>query len=151
MISKTDVILLLTELQMKGINVDKELAQTLNSSSISLEVLKTINDNRQLDVYNFYQKLRQSYNNKKSKLYINIMKADESALDDPRKVLTTLSAMMNQILQFKADDQPMFYEHSRCNEILKVLNIYFKSFNLEPALKLLALIKADIKALESLS
>lgn len=151
MISKTDVILLLTEMQMKGVDVDAELNLTMKSNSVSIDVLKKINEYRSLDVCNFYKKIRQSYNNKKSKLYINIMKADENVLDDPKTILTTLSALMNQILQFKADDTTMFYEHCRCDEILKVLNIYFKTFNLEPALKLLTLIKADIKALEFIS
>ena len=42
----------------------------------------------------------------------------------------------------------MFYTHSRADEITKVLSIYFETKNINPAYKLLSLIKADIKILE---
>ncbi len=151
MITKSDVVLLLTELQNKGIDVKNDIALVLSSPSIPLDILKKINDNRSLDILSFYEKLRQSHNNKRSKLYINIMKADENVLKDPKTVLTTLSALLNQILQFNAEDRTMFYQHARCDEILKVLGIYFKTYSLEPATKLLALYKADIVALEMMS
>ena len=148
MIAKSDVILLLTELQSKGIDVSDDLDKTIKSSSIPLDVLKKINDNRPMDIVNFYEKLRRSYNDKRSKLYINIVKSDEDKLNDPKKVLTTLSALLNQILQYRADDQILFYKHSRGDEIAKVLEIYFKNYNLEPASSLLKLCKADLKCLE---
>lgn len=148
MIDKSDVILLLTEMQNKGVDVKDDLMKTINSPSIPLDVLKKINDNRPMDIINFYEKLRKSYNDKRSKLYINIVRSDEDKLNDPKKVLTTLSAMLNQILQYKPDDQILFYKHSRGDEITKVLEIYFKTYNLEPASQLLKLVKADLKVLE---
>ena len=148
MITRNDILLLLNDLKKKGVNVNKYLQESLKSSSISLEALKFINDNRQLDVVRFYEKLRKSYNNKKSKLYINIVKSDENLLTEPKTILTTLSSMLNQILLFDAEDKPMFYQHIRADEILQVLNIYFRTYNLEPAIKLIQLIKADLKSLE---
>ena len=148
MISKSDVFLLATDLMNHGVDMTDDINLLMSSSSIPISVLKKINGYKSLDIINFYEKLRKSYNSKKSKLYINIMKADENIIKDPKTILTTLSALLNQILQYKVDDQVTFYTQARADEISKVLSIYFDSFNLEPASKLLALFKADIIALE---
>ena len=148
MIAKSDVILLLTELQNNGVDVKEEMSLVLSSPTIPLEALKKINDNRSLDILQFYEKIRRSYNSKKSKLYINIMKSDENIINDPKTIVTTLSALLNQILQYKPDDQTLFYKHARASEIVKVLEIYFNTYNLEPARRLLEITKADIKALD---
>ena len=151
MINKSDVVVLINELQTKGINMDSELNEVMRSNSIPLSVLKKINDYKSLDIVNFYEKLRRSYNNKKSKLYINILKSDENVLDDPRTILTTLSALLNQILQFKVEDKVSFYNQARADEIVKVLELYFKTYNLDPAMRLLNLYKADMVVLEYIS
>ena len=78
------------------------------------------------------------------------MKADEGVLKDPNLALTTLSGLLNQILQFKCEDKVMFLKHARFDEILEVLAIYSKTFNINPILKLLHLIKCDIKTMEYL-
>lgn len=148
MISRSDILLLLTELQTKGEDVSKEINELYSSQIIPLDILKKINDNRPLDLLQFYEKLRDSYNKKRSKMYINIMRSDENALTDPKITLTTLSALLNQILQFDCEDKPMFLKHARADEITKVLSIYFDTYNIEPAYKLLSLIKADIKVLQ---
>jgi len=148
MISKSDVVILLTELQENGEDVAPEIAELYKTQTIPLETLKKINDRRPLDLCLFYEKLRKSYDNKRSKLYINIMKSNENAITDSKTILTTLSALLNQILQYECQDKAMFIKHSRAEEIVSVLNIYFKTFNIEPALKLLTLVKADICALE---
>ena len=96
MIKKNDCILLLTEMQEKGINVSKQISQLMSSQDMSLDVLKFINDNRQLDLLSFYEKMRINYNKKKSSLYINIVKE----IEEPQEVLITLSAMLTQILLF---------------------------------------------------
>ena len=150
MITKTDLLLLLTELQEQGVDTAADIKYLMSAKSIPLDLLKKINQDRQLDVARFYEKLRASYNNKKSKLYINIMRSDENTISDPNTILTTLSALLNQALQFKADDKVMFFKHVRTSEIVQVLEIYFKTFNIKPALKLLTLYKADIKAFESM-
>lgn len=148
MIKKTDCVLLLTEMQEKGKNVSKHINKLMLSEDIPLEVLKFINENRQLDVLAFYEKLRSNYNKKKSNLYINIVKE----IEEPQEILTTLSAMLTQILLFSKhlENKQMFLQHSRAHEITKVLDNYFKTYDITNALKLLRLIKADIKALESI-
>ena len=74
MITKNDCFLLLTQLKDKGIEVDGLMKKLVSSPFIPPEVIRVINDNRQLDVSNFYENIRKNYNNKKSKLYINIVK-----------------------------------------------------------------------------
>ena len=150
MISKNDIILLLTELQENGINVDKYLRSTLLSNTVNIDVLKFINDNRQLDLLNFYELLRKNYNKKKSPLYKNIV--NENLQDNPTEVLTTLAALNLQILLFakKLENNEMFLKHSRAEEITRVLNNYYKTYELTPCFKLLQLIKADLKVLESI-
>ena len=150
MITKNDLILLLTDLQENGVNVDKYLLSTVTSSNINLEALKFINDNRQIDLAKFYELLRKNYNNKKSPLYKNIV--NEKLDENPTDVLTTLAALNLQILLFakKLDNNEMFLKHSRAEEITRVLNNYYKTYDLIPCFKLLKLIKADLKVLESI-
>ena len=150
MISKSDVVLLLTDLHEKGIDVNKEISELYKSPTIPLSILKKINDSRPLEILQFYEKLRDSYNKKRSKLYINIMKANENAITESKTILTTLSALLNQILQFECEDKTRFYKNARVDEILKVLELYLSTGNINPALKLLNLFKIDIKALESI-
>lgn len=151
MIDKTDIILLLSDMQKNNIDVSNDVKAVLNSDIIPLNIIKKINEFKSIDIVNFYIKLKKSYNDKHSKLYKNIMRADENLLDDPKTALTTLSALLNQILLYKPEDRVMFYKHARGNEIAQVLSIYFKTYNIEPVYKLLALTKADIKCLEMIS
>lgn len=145
MIDKTDIILLLSDMQKNNIDVSNDVKAVLNSDIIPLNIIKKINEFKSIDIINFYIKLKKSYNDKHSKLYKNIMRADENLLDDPKTALTTLSALLNQILLYKPEDRVMFYKHARGNEIAQVLSIYFKTYNIEPVYKLLALTKADIR------
>lgn len=149
MISKADCLLLLTELKEKGLDTDEQTKMLLKNQEPTLEIIKFINDNRQFEVTRFYQKIRKSYNNKKSNLYINIVKE----ITEPSEVLTTLSAMLTQILLFSRglDSIQMFLRHSRAEEISLVLTNYFRTYDITNCQKLLRLIKADIKALEYVS
>ena len=149
MISKSDLILILTELTENGIETSKQISKVLMSRDIPLDVVKFINDNRELEVNKFYNHLRKSYNTGKSKLYINIMKE----IDDVTEVLTTLSSLNLQILLFskKVDDKQIFFNHCRSLEINKVLTLYFQNYDLTNCIKLLRLIKADIIAFETIN
>jgi hypothetical protein len=148
MIKKTDCLLLLTEMQEKGVNVSRQISQLMTSSELSLEILKFINEKRQLDLLSFYEKIRVNHNKKKSNLYINIVKE----VEEPQEVLTTLSAMLTQILLFSKNinNRQLFLKHSRAEEITKVLDNYFKTYDITNAVRLMKLIKADVKALESI-
>lgn len=148
MFTKRDCVLLLTELQENGLNVKEQLNKVLRSDTVPLDVLKYINDNRELELTNFYRKIRKSYNDKKSKLYINIMKG----VEEPKTVLTTLSGMLTQILLHseKLENKNMFLKHARADEISYVLYNYVKSYDISKCLSLLTLIRSDIKAIEEI-
>ena len=146
MISKNDCILLLTDLQENGIEVKEQLSNLIKTNDI-ITCLDFINKNRQLDLTSFYEALRKNYNNKKSKLYINIVKE----IDGSDEVLTTLAALQLQILLFSKSvtNKQMFLRHSRFEDISKVLLNYYNTYDLTICIKLLRLIKADLKACES--
>jgi len=108
MITNTDCILLLAELEEQGNSEAGELIEKVASkSNVDLSVLKFINKNRPLEVLNFYELLRKNYNKKKSNIYINIVKE----IEKPDEVLTTLSALLTQILLFakKLDDNKTLF------------------------------------------
>ena len=149
MISKNDVVLLLTELQDNGIDIQDSIIKLFKSESIPLSVIKFINDHRQLDLTAFYEYLRKSYNNKKSKLYISIVKE----IENPEDVITTLFSFGLQATLYskRVEDSQMFLKHARVREITLVLTKYFTSYDLEDCLNLLKLIKADLVACETIS
>lgn len=146
-ITRNDCLLLLTDLKDNGVDIG-DYAQKLYASKNAdlIEVLKFINSKRQLDVTGFYQKIRKSYNEKRSSLYINIVRE----IENPSEVLTTLSAMLTQILLYarSVDDREMFLRNARAEEISSVLTNYLKTFDTIPCVKLLRLIKCDVKAVE---
>lgn len=148
MINRRDCLLLLAELQQKGIDTLAMSQRAMKSSSIDIEVIKFINDHRRFEANLFYEKLRKSYNNKKSMLYKNIVTCDE--VDCTDSVLTTLGALNLQILLFldKVDDTKMLLRHLRYEEITQALLNYAKTFDLVPCIKVLQIIKADLKAFE---
>ena len=149
MISKQDVILLLTELEDNGINVDSILRQVIVSPSIPLSAIKFINDNRQLDLTAFYERLRKNYNHKKSKLYLSIVKDIENPID----VITTLSSYSLQVALYskQVEDSQMFLKHARAREVNLVLARYYTNYDLTSCLDLLRLIKADLIACETIT
>lgn len=150
MLQKNDLILLLSEMQEKGYDVEKELTSVLTSPSIPLNILKLINDNRPLPVTQFYERVRKNHNEKKSDLYKNIMKET----DEADKILTTLSAFVLQVNLYarylEEKDLQMFYKHSRVEEVTRVLNNYYKVYDLTNCIKILRLIKSDILAFETI-
>lgn len=149
MITRADLFLLLGELEDDGIDTKEQLLKLSRANGIDIDVIKFINDHRELSLTKFYEKIRKSYNNKKSKLYINIVKEKE----DLTSVITTLSALLTQAILFSKDleDKEIFFKHARCDEISKAITTYFATYNLIPCIKLIKLIKADIKALEHIS
>lgn len=146
MFTKTDCLSLLFELREKGIDVDKYIKYLLVHSEPTLDIIRTINNNMELSIRAFYEKLRKSYNNNKSKLYINIVKENNL---EPKEVLCTLASLQLQILLFnKTLDDPSFLRTARFNEICDCLKLYYISGDIIPSQKLLELFKADLKFLE---
>jgi CDP-glycerol glycerophosphotransferase (TagB/SpsB family) len=150
MLKTTDLILLLTELEEKGVEgSSQQIRELVTKGEILFETLKFINDNRLLDVANFYEQIRKSYNSKKSSLYINLVREE---VKNPKDMLTTLASLNLQILLFAnhIDNPQMFLSHSRAEEITRVLNNYYRTYDLKPVVALRSLIKADLKSFESI-
>ena len=148
-ISRNDCLLLLANLDVQDQKIINQMTNRLYQSEYpDIDVIRFINANRQLDLTAFYQKLRKSYNNKKSKLYINIVKE----IEEPTEAIITLSALLTQILLFakNVQNRQMFLKHARSNEICMVLQNYFKTYDITNALKLLRIIKQDLKILENI-
>ena len=127
MITKSDVILLLTDIQNSGIDCTDELQKVVINSDVSLEVLKFINDNRQLDLTRFYEKIRKSYNDNKSKLYKNIVSGIPE--DNMPEILTTLNSYALQCLLFEKNvsNIQMFERFARLEEVYRCLHYYSKT------------------------
>ena len=149
MISKNDCILLLTELQENGIDIGDKILKVLKSRTLPMDVLQFINSKRQLDLTSFYEKLRKSYNAKKSKLYINIVK-EEINTDE---VIQTLSSYALQAILYSktAMDGQMFLKHARVREVNLALAKYFQDFDMSICNELMRLIKTDMIACETIS
>lgn len=148
MITRRDCILLLSELEARGVNTKAMLQKTLHSNDVNFEVIEFINKYRQLDANAFYEKIRKSYNHKRSDLYKNIVTCDEQDCSDT--VLTTLAALSLQILLFvkNADNSKMFLNHVRFGDIQKAMLNYSQTFDLIPCIQVLQIVKADLKAFE---
>lgn len=148
MIQKQDLILLLTDLQNEGFDVSDKLSKVISSQSVPLEVLKYINDNRELDVTEFYKHIRKNYNNKKSKLYKNIV----GDILDPDDVLTTLASFALQTLLYsnKVKNKQQFLKQARFEEVERCLHNYSKTYDIVTCQRLLYLIRSDLKAVESI-
>ena len=148
MFTKTDCLALLFELKDKGIDVDSEIKYLLIHNEPTLNIIKKLNDNMNLSIRAFYDKLRKSYNNKKSKLYINIVKEDEL---EPKELLCTLASLQLQILLFnKTLNDASFLRQASFNEISDCFKAYYSSGDIIPCQKLLGLFKADLKFLEGM-
>lgn len=149
MITKSDITILLNDLQERGVDINGYLKELYSTPSIPSNVIKFLNENRSFDIANFYEKLRHNYNKKRSDLYLNIVKEVD---DNVEEVLTTLASYNLQVLLYarNLEDKEMFYRNSRVEEVTRVLNNYYKTFDIESCIKVLSLIKADIKVFESL-
>lgn len=148
MIQKNDLVLLLTELEKNGVaGASQQIKNVLTTPSIDLSTLKFINDNRPLEIVQFYERMRKNYNAKRSPLYKNIVKD----VEDVEDILTTLHAYALQVNLFskKLDNKPLFFKHARAEEVTRVLNKYYTDYDITSALKLIRLIKADIIAFET--
>lgn len=152
MLQKNDLVLLLTQLSEEGDkNADKYIRDVLVSPQISLDVLKYINEVRPLNVTAFYDGLRKSYNNKKSSLYKNIVRDSE----DPNEIIAALHSFALQLFLYSKKltetDKLVFYKHVRAEEITRVLNKFYKEYDIDSAFKLIRLLKADLVAFETIA
>lgn len=149
MINRSDCLILLNELKNNGIDTSSVTKELIKLKEPTLDILKFINDNKTLDARLFYEKIRRSYNDHKSKLYLNIVKGNL----EPKDVLTCLASLNLQILLYNknVDNSVMFLRHMRFEEIQKVMLNYSLTGDIIPCQKLLNLFKLDLKALEEIS
>lgn len=149
MITKTDCLNKLFDLRDKGVECDSYIKKLMVSPSPSIETIKFINSNLELPVRTFYEKLRKSYNDGRSKLYINIVKINTL---EPKEVLCALGSLQLQELLFnKTANDNSFLRNARFDEISKCMLNYYNTGDIIPCQKLLELIRTDLKVLEEIS
>ena len=150
MLQQKDLILLLTELEEKGVEgTAQQLKSVITSKNIDLNVLKFINEHRPFEIAQFYEKLRKNHNEKKSPLYKNIV----SDIEDVEEIITTLHAYSLQVNLFSKhlENKQLFFKHARAEEVTRVLNNYYTNYDITSALKIIRLIKADLIAFETVT
>lgn len=154
MITKNDCLMLLIDLKElypdKREEIDMNIKKLLISTTPSLEIIKFINDNKELSLRSFYEKLRKSYNSGNSKLYRNIV--NESELE-PKELLCCLGALQQQILLYNKflENDITFLKHARFGSISHCLLNYYTTGDIVPCQRLLNLFKYDLKLLEEIS
>ena len=151
MITKTECLNLLFDLKDNGVDCTQQIKQLISMSEPTIEIIKFINDNKELNVRKFYEKLRKSYNKGYSKLYKNIVSNDDVQRDS-KEILCTLASLQLQILLFnKTIDDTDFLQNARFDEINKVLINYYNTKDIIPCIRLINLVKSDLKVLEEIS
>lgn len=149
MLNKSDCMSILIKLEDRGIDINAQMKKLILAKDIPIDVLKFIAEKQGLEAVNFYEMLRKSYNNKKSKLYKNIL--DDINLDN---ICVILSSLLLQIALYSSkltDTKNSFLQEIRANEISEALADFYKSDNAEKCLAVLNAIKTDLLVLEYLN
>ena len=149
MLNKSDCMSILIKLEDKGVDINAQMKKLILAKDIPIDVLKFIAEKQGLEAVNFYEMLRKNYNNKKSKLYKNIL--DDIKLED---VCVILSSLLLQIALYSSkltDTKNSFLQEIRANEISDALADFYKSDNVEKCLAVLNAIKTDLLVLEYLN
>ena len=149
MLNKSDCMSILIKLEDKGVDINAQMKKLILAKDIPIDVLKFIAEKQGLEAVNFYEMLRKSYNNKKSKLYKNIL--DDIKLED---VCVILSSLLLQIALYSSkltDTKDSFLQEIRANEISEALADFYNSDSVEKCLAVLNAVKTDLLVLEYLN
>lgn len=150
MLTKSDCLSILVKMEDAGINIKDNMKDLLISKDIPTKVLEFIIKNKWIEAGNFYEMLRKKHNQKKSPLYLNILREIESE----EQCITTLVCLLVQINLYSnklEKDKDLFLKEIRAEEISKVLYEYYSSGNSSNCFSLLKLIKIDLLVLECLA
>lgn len=152
-IDKRDVLNILFDFQKlypEDNEVTVQLNRLIRMKEPDLDAIKFVNDRREFELRQFYEKMRKSYNNKNSKLYRNLVRFEEL---EPREILTCLGSLQLQILLFykTLGSDTNFLAHARFDSICDCLKHFYNTGDYAPAMKLLSLIKSDLKIFEAIS
>lgn len=150
MLQVNDLVLILTDMDASGdAGAKEQLLKALRSPLVSTDTIKYINDRRPLDVTKFYERVRKNYNDKRSNLYKNIVRD----IEDPDEAISTLSAFLLNLFLYSKHvedaNKQLFFKHVRAEEVSRVLNKFYKDYDVTSAIKLLRLIKADLVCFET--
>ena len=149
MLNKSDCMSILIKLEDKGVDINAQMKKLILAKDIPIDVLKFIAEKQGLEAVNFYEMLRKSYNNKKSKLYKNIL--DDIKLEDACVILSSLLLQIALYSSKLTDTKDSFLQEIRANEISDALADFYKSDNVEKCLAVLNAIKTDLLVLEYLN
>lgn len=150
MLTKQDCMSILVKLNDTGVDINPYMKKLLISKDIPTDVLRFIVQNKGMEVVNFYEMLRKKHNQKKSPLYLNILKEQTDISD----MVVTLSCLLTQITLWGnklTDQKEFFFKEVRAAEITKTLTNYFDNYDATDCINLLKLIKTDLLVLEYLN
>ncbi len=150
MLTKSDCLSILVKMEDAGIDVRNNMKELLISKDIPTKVLEFIVKNKWIEAGNFYEMLRKKHNQKKSPLYVNILKD----IENEDQCITTLVCLLVQINLYSnklEKDKDLFLKEIRAEELLKVLHEYYSTKDSSSCLNLLKLIKTDLLVLECLA
>lgn len=150
MLTKSDCLSILVKMEDAGIDVKNNIKELLISRDIPTKVLEFIVKNKWIEAGNFYEMLRKKHNQKKSPLYLNILKN----IENEDQCITTLVCLLIQINLYSNKlerDRDLFLNEIRAEEIAKVIYEYYATKDSSKCFSLLKLIKTDLLVLECLA
>lgn len=135
--------------------LNKLIKALLLDNKLTEELLSYMIKEQGLEVRNFYEYLRKQYNNRRSKLYKNLVREDFLDQNVSEKVIVLTSLLQQITLHCKHLDskraQDSFLKQSRADEILESLHSYFSAGNEEYINQVLKLIQIDLKVIEMMA
>lgn len=146
MISRIDCYRILNKIKESGVDISDALRDFLkNQQGIPKSVISFINTYRPEPVTLFYKELRKKNNKRENRLYVSLMKEENS---EQERVLSLLS-YISQAYKFASGlenvDKIRFYQQSSLTECSEAIYNYMCKSDYSYILNIFDAIKADIK------